>query len=140
MILKLKVGLEMPKSCLTLSKNAKCLYIYTNIYIYQHNHLLTPVVKDIRNASQKKFFQGTLALFYTISRLIKLTVHVKHSLPYSLTNLSQHASAKSSLQQLIIPKSISTTVTCMIHLMLLFIINPHRNIVYMHVTQEFENT
>ena len=88
----------------------------------------------------RKFSQGTLALFYTMSRLIKLTVHAKHNLPCSLTNLSQHAPAKPSLWQLIIPKSISTTVTCMIHLMVLFIIDPHGNISYMYVTQKFENT
>lgn len=98
------------------------------------------MLKDIRNASQKKFFQGALALFYMMSRLIKLTVHAKHSLSYSLTNLSQHAPGKSSLWQLIIAKSTSTTMTCSIHLMLLFIIDPHGNIGYMYATQKSEST
>lgn len=75
-----------------------------------------------------------------MSRLIKLTVYAKHNLPYSLTNLSWCAPAKSSLWQLIIPKSIRTAVTRMIHLMLLFIIDPHGNISYMYVTQKFEST
>lgn len=125
MILILNVGSEIQKKKkLLLSKNTFKKARKT----FQNNYLLTPVFKDTRNASQKKFFQGTLALFYMMSRLIKSTVNAKHNHPYSLTNLSQHAPAKSSLQQLMIPKSVGTPMTCMVQLLLLIMIDLSGNI------------
>lgn len=68
-----------------------------------------------------------LLLYSSQCQVIKLTIHAKHNRLYSLSNLSQHAQAKSSLWQQTTSKSISTTVMCMIYLMVLFAIYPRRN-------------